>query len=46
VSDTGPGIAPEQLEQIFDPFFSTKGLSETGLGLSIAKNIMESFGAG
>jgi CheY-like chemotaxis protein len=44
VSDSGPGIAAEQLERIFDPFFTTKGPGGTGLGLSIAKNIIGSFG--
>jgi len=35
ISDTGSGIAPDQLEQIFDPFFTTKALGKgTGLGLS------------
>ncbi|MFG0284885.1 MAG: sensor histidine kinase [Phycisphaerales bacterium JB039] len=35
VSDTGVGIAPETLEQIFEPFFSTKG-NESGVGLGLA----------
>jgi signal transduction histidine kinase/CheY-like chemotaxis protein len=35
VSDTGHGIAPEHIERIYDPFFSTKGAERgTGLGLS------------
>lgn len=33
VEDTGPGIAPEVLAQIFEPYFSTK---ETGIGLGLA----------
>jgi len=36
VSDTGAGIAPSDLERIFDPFFSTKEVGRgTGLGLSM-----------
>ena len=36
VSDTGAGIAPSDLERIFDPFFSTKEVGQgTGLGLSM-----------
>ncbi|MCJ2064732.1 PAS domain S-box protein [Methylobacterium sp. J-088] len=35
VSDTGAGITPENLERIFQPFFTTKGVGQgTGLGLS------------
>ena len=41
IEDTGPGIAPEILEEMFDPFFTTKGKKGTGLGLSIVKTIME-----
>ncbi len=41
VSDTGCGIAPENLEKIFDPFFSTKKSSGgTGLGLSITYGLV------
>ncbi|MGD8893472.1 MAG: sensor histidine kinase [Desulfobacterales bacterium] len=40
VEDTGPGIAPEVLEQMFDPFYTTKGKKGTGLGMSIVKTIV------
>jgi CheY-like chemotaxis protein len=43
VSDTGIGIAPEHLDQIFDPFFSTKDTGKgTGLGLSTVAAIVRS----
>ncbi len=42
ISDTGKGIAEEQLERIFDPGFTTKGVGVgTGLGLSICYQIIE-----
>jgi signal transduction histidine kinase len=45
ISDTGVGIAPEDLERIFEPFFSTKTNSTgTGLGLSICKRIVAAHG--
>jgi two-component system NtrC family sensor kinase len=41
VEDTGEGIPPEFLPNIFDPFFSTKGTQGTGLGLSISYGIIK-----
>jgi signal transduction histidine kinase len=43
VTDTGRGIAPEHLPNIFRPFYTTKG-NGTGLGLSLARRIVESHG--
>lgn len=43
IEDTGCGIAPENMERIFDPFFSTKD-SGTGLGLAIAHRVAQSHG--
>lgn len=41
VEDTGVGIPPDQIERIFDPFFSTKGADRgTGLGLSTVLGIV------
>ena len=39
VSDDGPGIAPENLPRIFDPFYTTRGISK-GLGLAIARQMV------
>ncbi|HXH29396.1 MAG TPA: ATP-binding protein [Bacteriovoracaceae bacterium] len=45
VSDSGKGIAPEILDKIMDPFFTTKGVNQgTGLGLSISRAIMRDHG--
>lgn len=46
VTDTGEGIAAQDLEKIFDPFFTTRsGTQHVGLGLSTAMGILkESFG--
>ncbi len=42
ISDTGSGIAPENLKKIFEPFFTTKPVGQgTGLGLSIVYKIIE-----
>jgi signal transduction histidine kinase len=42
ISDTGKGIAPEDLERIFEPFYTTKPVGKgTGLGLSLAWGIVE-----
>ncbi|WP_138984231.1 ATP-binding protein [Alishewanella jeotgali] len=42
VADTGPGIATEQLEQIFQPFYTTKPKDQgTGLGLALSRSIVE-----
>jgi C4-dicarboxylate-specific signal transduction histidine kinase len=43
VSDTGVGLPPQEADQIFDAFFTTK-LHGTGLGLSISRSIVESHG--
>ena len=45
ISDDGPGIAPENLQRVFRPFFTTEPTGEgTGLGLSICYGIVQQHG--
>ena len=44
VVDTGPGVPPELLERVFEPFFSTKERG-SGLGLAICASIAQTHGA-
>jgi two-component system, NtrC family, sensor kinase len=44
ITDTGEGIAEENIGKIFDPFFSTKSDRGTGLGLSVSYGIIERHG--
>jgi two-component system sensor histidine kinase EvgS len=47
VSDTGPGIAPDQLAEIFEPFRSQNtpdGQHGSGLGLAISRQLARALG--
>ena len=44
VSDTGEGIAPDVLPHIFDRFYKGPSSSGSGLGLTIARNLVEAHG--
>jgi signal transduction histidine kinase len=42
ISDTGMGIAPENVAKIYDPFYTTKGVGRgTGLGLAVSYGIVQ-----
>jgi PAS domain S-box-containing protein len=44
VRDRGTGISRENLERVFEPFFSTKGQRGTGIGLWVARQLLEKRG--
>ena len=44
VRDLGVGMTPDVLKRAFEPFFSTKGTRGTGLGLSLSRAMVESWG--
>jgi PAS domain S-box-containing protein len=44
VRDNGTGIAPEMLPKIFEAFYTTKGDRGTGLGLPVAREIVNTYG--
>jgi two-component system OmpR family sensor kinase len=47
VADTGPGIAPEERQRVFDRFYRPPGMSASGsgLGMAIVKAIADAHGA-
>jgi len=44
ISDTGSGIAPENMVHLFEPLFTTKGEKGSGIGLNVSKKILEQHG--
>jgi signal transduction histidine kinase/ActR/RegA family two-component response regulator len=44
VSDTGIGMTEEVKKRVFDPFFSTKGVTNSGLGMSVSYGIIKRHG--
>lgn len=44
ISDNGEGIEPDDIDKIFDPFYSTKHNQGTGLGLSVSYGLVNRYG--
>ncbi|RJP67674.1 MAG: sensor histidine kinase [Candidatus Abyssobacteria bacterium SURF_17] len=44
INDTGPGITKDNLQRVFEPFFSTKGGKSMGIGLAVSWNIVNQHG--
>jgi C4-dicarboxylate-specific signal transduction histidine kinase len=44
VADNGPGIPPEHLRRVFEPFFTTRAGACAGLGLTAAKSLIRAMG--
>jgi len=42
--DTGPGIPPAALRRIFEPFYTTKKMNGTGIGLAFCRRVIQAFG--
>ena len=45
IEDNGLGINPDEINHVFSPFFTTKGVSHSGMGLTISQSIAASHGA-
>ena len=44
VTDNGPGVPADKVEEIFKPFVSTKGNRGTGLGLPVSRKVLREHG--
>ncbi|HZQ25001.1 MAG TPA: PAS domain S-box protein [Terriglobales bacterium] len=44
IVDNGPGIGPEHRSRLFEPFYTTKGESGTGIGLWVSRGIVQKHG--